>query len=155
MTKITSFRGQNAFLSNFYMIPITWSGEEYPSLEHAYQAIKVEGEEERERIRTARTPGEAKRIARTCLVNSSWHEVKRSIMHQLVFHKFNSHKYLKERLLATGNAELIEENNWNDTYWGVCNGVGENELGKILMAVRAGLMIIDVNKVIKATKEEG
>jgi predicted NAD-dependent protein-ADP-ribosyltransferase YbiA (DUF1768 family) len=32
--------------------------------------------------------------------------------------------------------ELIEGNWWGDTYWGVCNGVGENHLGKLLMKIR-------------------
>lgn len=25
---------------------------------------------------------------------------------------------------------------WIDTYWGICNGRGENKLGKILMEIR-------------------
>ena len=37
----------------------------------------------------------------------------------------------------TNNEELIEGNTWNDTYWGVCNGRGQNHLGKILMKVRS------------------
>jgi hypothetical protein len=40
-------------------------------------------------------------------------------------------------LLATGDMELIEDNDWDDTYWGVCNGAGENNLGKLLMKIRA------------------
>ena len=35
-----------------------------------------------------------------------------------------------------GNEELIEENWWNDTFWGVCRGVGKNHLGQILMKIR-------------------
>ena len=33
----------------------------------------------------------------------------------------------------------IEGNTWNDTFWGVCNGQGQNWLGKILMLVRSEL----------------
>ena len=43
---------------------------------------------------------------------------------------------LRNLLLATGDEELIEGNYWGDTYWGVCNGVGQNKLGKLLMQVR-------------------
>ena len=43
--------------------------------------------------------------------------------------------------MATGDAELVEGNTWNDTYWGVCNGVGHNHLGKILMQVRQELQV--------------
>ena len=50
--------------------------------------------------------------------------------------KFTEHLDLQERLLATGDAILIEGNTWNDTYWGVCNGVGKNTLGQLLMKIR-------------------
>jgi len=46
---------------------------------------------------------------------------------------------LKAKLLATGDAELIEGNHWGDIVWGVCRGKGENRLGKILMKVREEL----------------
>ena len=46
---------------------------------------------------------------------------------------------LKEKLLATGDAELIEGNHWGDVIWGVCNGIGENNLGKLLMNIRNDL----------------
>ena len=45
--------------------------------------------------------------------------------------------YLRRRLIATGDAELMEGNDWGDRFWGVCRGKGENRLGKILMKVRA------------------
>ena len=47
-----------------------------------------------------------------------------------------SDPHLRSLLLATGDAELIEGNWWHDQFWGVCNGVGQNQLGKILMAIR-------------------
>ena len=43
---------------------------------------------------------------------------------------------LRTKLADTEDEELIEGNTWNDTYWGVCRGVGENHLGKLLMEVR-------------------
>lgn len=46
---------------------------------------------------------------------------------------------LRSQLLSTGTAELVEGNWWNDRYWGVCNGRGENHLGKILMRIREEL----------------
>lgn len=42
----------------------------------------------------------------------------------------------RKKLLATENALLVEGNTWNDTYWGVCNGVGKNTLGQLLMKIR-------------------
>lgn len=32
-------------------------------------------------------------------------------------------------------------NHWHDTYWGVCDGAGENRLGKLLMQVRRELRV--------------
>ena len=50
--------------------------------------------------------------------------------------KFRQHPELGNLLIATGDAELIEGNIWRDTYWGVCNGVGKNRLGELLMQLR-------------------
>ena len=66
-------------------------------------------------------------------------EVKTNIMYDICLAKFTQNQDLKEKLLKTGNAILIEGNWWNDTYWGVCNGIGENNLGKILMKIREEL----------------
>jgi hypothetical protein len=54
---------------------------------------------------------------------------------ELLAQKF-SYPYYRDLLLATGDAELIEGNVWNDVFWGVCNGIGKNWLGKLLMQVR-------------------
>ena len=51
--------------------------------------------------------------------------------------KFNNNDELKEMLISTGDEELIEGNHWHDVFWGICNGKGENNLGKILMQVRS------------------
>lgn len=42
--------------------------------------------------------------------------------------------------MRTGESILIEKNTWGDTYFGVCNGVGENNLGKDLMSIRYRLL---------------
>jgi len=53
--------------------------------------------------------------------------------------KFTKHESLKEKLLATGDEELVEGNDWNDRVWGKVDGVGENHLGRLLMKIRAEL----------------
>ena len=70
-------------------------------------------------------------------------DVKVKLMFDLVTEKFKQNPELKQKLLETGNQELIEGNTWNDTFWGVCNGQGQNWLGKILMLVRS-----EINKPI-------
>lgn len=98
---------------------------------------------ERERIYYANTPAQAKKFgsARFCKSKrKDWEEVKHDIMLAVLDAKF-SHPAMAELLKATGDEELIEGNWWGDTHWGVCNGVGENWLGKLLMRVREGLKI--------------
>lgn len=132
---ITSFSGKYEFLSNFYYSPVTYEGITYPTVEHAFQAAKTFDVTERRRISEMKTPGMAKRAGRRVLLRKDWEAVKFDIMKTLVTQKFEDEK-LKQLLLDTGDEELVEGNTWHDTCWGVCNGVGQNNLGKILMSVR-------------------
>jgi len=67
--------------------------------------------------------------------------------------KFTQHSDLKERLLDTHNLELIEGNNWDDTYWGICNGRGRNMLGMLLMEVR-DILKLGIEHTIEKEKED-
>ncbi len=144
---INEFKGKYRFLSNFYPCIIivserledgTYKWFEYPSTEHAFQAAKCHNDEFKELISTV-SAGEAKRLGKICKLRPDWEEIKDNVMHRVVFKKFLFHKNLREQLLATGEQELIEGNTWNDTYWGVCNGVGLNKLGHTLMKIREQL----------------
>jgi ribA/ribD-fused uncharacterized protein len=138
--KIDRFEGDYRIYSNFYMHPVTLKddGITYPSNEHGYHAMKTLDPAEREYIRSRTTPGQAKRAGQRVTLRPDWNEIKLDVMLDLVRQKFNS-PGLKEQLLSTGNDELEEGNGWGDKFWGVCNGVGENYLGKILMQVRKEL----------------
>jgi ribA/ribD-fused uncharacterized protein len=140
MKKIDSFENEFAFLSNFYPSKICYEGIEYPTVEHAFQAAKTFDFEQRVAIAAAPTPGKAKRMGRRVSLRQDWEEVKDSIMEELVRRKFKD-KHLALLLWSTGEKELIEGNWWNDTYWGVCNGVGRNQLGKTLMKIREEIKI--------------
>jgi ribA/ribD-fused uncharacterized protein len=133
---INDFHGNYSFCSNFYPARIKYRGVEYPSSEHAYQASKTLDMIERNRIAQLSTPGKAKKAGRMVTPRSDWENVKLNIMREIVFIKFDGHLDLKELLLATGDHELIEGNKWHDTFWGVCDGIGQNYLGKILMEIR-------------------
>ena len=57
-------------------------------------------------------------------------------MYRAVMAKFTQHAKLRELLLGTGDAEIIEHTR-NDSYWADGgDGTGRNQLGKILMQVR-------------------
>lgn len=86
----------------------------------------------------AHSPGEAKRRGRKVTMRDDWKEVKIDIMLDLLQLKF-SDPILKQQLLATGNAKLVEGNYWHDNFWGTCrcgrcnNVRKENWLGRLLM----------------------
>lgn len=138
METIALFDGEYAFLSNFYSSPITISGINFPTVEHAFQALKTIDAEERKKIAVAATPGQAKRLGRKVQLRQDWEEVKENVMYICLKAKFDIPE-LREKLLATGESELIEGNWWGDTYWGVCNGIGQNRLGQLLMRLRTEL----------------
>jgi N-glycosidase YbiA len=129
---IDSFRFEFGFLSNFHEASIWMGGKRYPSVEHAYQSLKVGGEET---IREAKTPAIAKKLGRTFPMVPDWDSKKVDVMRTLLEEKFKN-PLLRSMLLATEDAELIEGNTWNDTFWGICRGKGQNWLGRLLMEVR-------------------
>lgn len=62
---------------------------------------------------------------------------KLDFMEELLRRKFSDNNpILRDRLIDTGDALIVEDNHWGDTFWGVCNGVGENHLGKLIMLIR-------------------
>ena len=137
---IDSFKGPTRWLSNFEICDVMYDGDFYISSEHAFQAAKTNNLEERNLVRACETPGQAKRIGQTVTLRSDWtFETRIRIMLEILLDKFTRNQYLKEKLIATGDEDLIEGNNWGDKFWGVCDGVGENNLGKILMHIRSNL----------------
>lgn len=140
---IEHFSGLHRFLSNFWRCPVWFRGEVWPSAEHAYQSAKSYNDEYLNKVRLARSPFLAKKLGQNVPLDEHWNEDRIGIMCTVVRSKFmRQHSIniiLRGRLLATDNQELIEGNDWGDTFWGVCNGIGENNLGKILMMVRTEL----------------
>jgi ribA/ribD-fused uncharacterized protein len=135
MKSIESFTGDHRFLSNFYPCEVFFEGNIYPSVEHAYQAAKTLSQEERERIRSAKTPGDAKKLGRRVTLQAGWDATRVGVMRELLRVKF-SNNVLKAMLLETGDADLVEGNFWGDHFWGICKGRGKNNLGKLLMEIR-------------------
>lgn len=126
---IDSFRGEYHFLSNFYV------ESDGCSVEHRYQAAKATNQADFNYIMESSTPTIAKKRGREIAIRDDWHNAKLFVMRELLIKKFRN-KDLKDRLLSTGNAFLIEGNNWNDHFWGICNGIGHNWLGRLLMNLR-------------------
>lgn len=138
--EITSFSGENRFLSNFWPSPIWWLGLKFPTVEHAFQATKTTDQEMRIAISVAATPGRAKRIGRTLELRPHWESTKEDVMWQLLQRKFVPDSKLAKQLVATHPAELVEGNTWGDIFWGRVDGQGQNKLGFLLMRWREELM---------------
>ena len=144
-TEISTFRGPHDFLSNFYAADVELEGAEYPTIEHAFQAAKSLEYAERRAVKNAKTASEAKRMGRKIKRRTDWFDVSLIIMETLVRQKFTRYPELKSKLLETGDAKLIEGNNWNDRFYGAVYDTtrnewkGDNHLGEILMKVRADL----------------
>jgi len=149
-TTIDSFRGDFAFLSNFYYCPVELDGIIYPTVENAYQAAKTHDPIKRKAFENI-TPSEAKHLGLELDILPNWDKIRRSIMEKLLKQKFNVEKF-KQKLLATDNAKLVEGNWWHDNYWGICkcdkckiayvNKKDKNQLGLLLMEIRNSLQPI-------------
>lgn len=135
---IDSFTGSNRFLSNFWYCGVEFEGEDYISVEHAYQAAKTLDKIERWEIRRAKTPGQAKRLGKQVTLRADWDKVKLVVMRELLQSKFED-PVLARMLIETGDEWLSESNTWGDTFWGVCKGRGQNNLGRLLMELREDL----------------
>ena len=136
---IKEFQGEYRWLSNFWICKIKYDGIVFSSVEAAYQAAKTTDYKSRAIIATL-APGDAKRSGRQVNIRKDWENAKVGIMKELISQKF-SDPGLRKKLLATGDAELQEGNNWNDVFWGISlkTGKGANTLGKILMQVRSDI----------------
>lgn len=131
-----SLRGDFSFLSNMATSPMVISvyGHvlTFHNAEAAYQAHK----DPARCTEFARLTGkDAKKLGRSVQVRADWDEIKDEIMRFVLTEKFRQNPELKQALLRVVGP-IEERNYWRDTYWGTCNGVGENRLGKLLMELR-------------------
>lgn len=138
---IREFQGDWRFLSNFWPCKVKFEGMTFPSAEHAYQAAKTVDVAIRCAIAKLGTPGQAKRFWRGATLPHWDDSRKLAVMRRVVEAKFRDNPSLAKALVATGDTPLQEGNRWGDMFWGVDlrNGIGRNELGKILMDVRKEL----------------
>ena len=155
-TKIGAFVGEYRFLSNFFLTPVGFRGLTFPSSEHAYQAAKCADPREAQVFTNPHLPlAKAKRIGQDVKAIPNWDAIKIGVMRDVLACKFASGSALAQKLIDTGNAELVEGNYWKDDFWGVRfdNNVGENHLGKLLMERRATLNTPTIQQSPMATRQ--
>lgn len=162
MKNLKEFQGERAYLSNMYPCNINFTKntkyynkykifhkefdeEKYNSSERLYQALKSKNKNYKEYLRLLPTPKKTKTISRQILttkiaeVNNedkflfkkNWNKIKLLRMELCLDLKFEQNQFLVEKLINEKN-KIVEYNYWNDTFWGVCDGIGKNNLGKLL-----------------------
>lgn len=147
--------------SNLFRRAMIFEGREYPTAEHAYQAGKARKEAVREWILSAPSPSLVAMAAHglyTWDIASNWSQIKFDRMRDVLQAKFTQHEDLKELLLSTGDARLVEagrtDNPVNRT-WGEVNGKGLNMLGVLLMEVREEIRRQPKSHATASTKKVG
>ncbi len=138
---VRGFVGDYRWLSNFLPCRVEYEGLVYLSSEAAYQASKLTPPERA--VFTQLDPDSAKHRAHASKFDAAaWDARKVRVMREVLWAKFSQHPELAQKLLATGDKYLEETNQWNDPYWGVYQGKGENVLGKLLMETRTRLRTV-------------
>lgn len=131
-------------MSNMYEAHFEWEGIVYTTVEAAYQSAKTLDMDERKKIATM-NPVAARSAGRRLQLRPNWDNIRVSVMQSILVAKFEQNTILAKRLVDTGDALLEESNNYGDTFWGVCNGEGENYLGRLLMHIRSYIAKLNVN----------
>jgi len=134
---IGSFHSRRRWLSNFYYVTITYKGEDYPSVEHAYQAAKATNEVDRRYVQKAAGSAAARRRGREIPCRGDFYTFNEWLMLKLLHLKFQDSS-LRQKLVLTHPHELIHGNTHGDEFWGINRrtGDGQNKLGKQLMLLR-------------------
>lgn len=137
-------------LSNFSAFNLEWEGLTFPTSEHAYHWEKFAVAEMdlpggrsdiAYIVMTAPSAHEAFKVAERNRAKrrADWDVVKVDVMRRILRAKADQHEYVRRKLLATGDRELVEDS-WRDDFWGWGpNRDGKNMLGRLWMEVRAEL----------------
>ena len=119
--------------------PLIYMGLVFWYVENFFQAMKTTDPEMQAMIAALDSPYDAKQAGKQVKLRPGWKEkIQLRVMEFALRHKFQPGTSWHRMLMATGDTELIEWNDWGDTYWGkdIDTGEGENHLGRLLMMLR-------------------
>lgn len=128
-------------MSTYSTYPFELDGFVWPTVEHYFQAMKFEDAGYREKVRLAKTPAQARKLGRTRFkkIRSDWHKVREVVMTRAVYIKSRAHQDVGQAIRNTGDARLVENNQY-DYFWGCGRDRrGRNAYGRVLMGVRQRL----------------
>lgn len=129
------FKDDYAFLSNMYKCSFVYKDILFSAAEIAYVYEKCKHQEDKDTVLLLDNPYDARKFGRSVELVDNWESKRLSIMYNIILAKFEQNTNLARRLSAV-DEEIVEDNTWGDTFWGRCNGVGENNLGKLLTLVK-------------------
>lgn len=137
---IKCFEKEYRWLSNMYPCKIVLRGIEYRTVEHAYQSEKNDSKDWKRFCSLSKNPRFVKIKSKEVKLVENWDEKRLIVMKFCIDQKFSKEPF-RRLLLNTGDQEIQEGNDWGDTFWGVDkkSGVGQNNLGKIIMEKRKNL----------------
>ena len=141
-TDIQNYINDIFCLDNFSAFSVVIDGIEYKTAEHAFQSIKfIETNKDiYEMIKNSPSPYVARELAHKYKSSRDpdWSSKKYDIMEFILTQKALQNNYVKEKLLATNNSDIIEDCGADDDKdWGCgIDGTGQNNLGKIWMDIR-------------------
>ena len=140
MDKIKGFTKDYHFLSNYYNHTIKFDGLFYRNNIACFIAQMFESDDTK-KLFSKMLPGQAIRMAEMMRNprEKEWDDIKEDLMYKICYAKFSYATKLRDQLIDTGDAELINETKWDNKFWGTTDGIGENRLGKILMRIREEL----------------
>ena len=160
---VLALEGEYGDWSNFGRRPVTVFGREWPTSEHPFQAAKffgvLGGPGRVGKIAAVESPSAAKHLgsSRVIPIRADWDWVSFGVMTLVVARKFEQHPDLRDQLVSSDHALIVEGNGHGDDLWGAVwipeqmtlgkvwareHGrmlVGRNLLGKALMLVRSDL----------------
>jgi len=152
---ITKVKEESGWLSCMSPYPVDYAGKSYRTCEALFQALRFENHPEiQDEIINQKSPMGAKMKARKNRDKLNrgvkWDEDPSDIplMKKCLKLKLEQHPELKEKLIATGNAEIIEDCTTHDResarFWGAVKKdkewIGENVFGKLWMEIREELV---------------
>lgn len=152
---ITKVKEEGGWLSCMSAYPVSYQGGQYRTCEALFQAQRFTNHPEiQKEIIECKSPMGAKMIARKNREKlnrgKKWDEAPSDIqlMKKCLKLKLDQHPELKDKLIATGNADIIEDCTTHDResarFWGAVKKdgkwIGENVFGKIWMEIREELV---------------
>lgn len=128
-------------MSSYSAYKFELDGFEWPTVEHYFQAMKFADDNYQKKIREAKSPAAARKLGRSRLkrIRKDWRSIREVVMTRAVYIQSRTHVEVAEAILKTGDARLVENNQY-DYFWGCGRDRrGRNAYGRVLMGVRKKL----------------